>query len=37
MLKINKAEKFKNEHVIKSGGKKLDNNLKQNKSKAKKN
>lgn len=37
MLKINKAEKFKNEHVIKTGGEEIDKKLKRNKSRAKKN
>jgi hypothetical protein len=37
MLEINKAEAFKDEMVIKTGGKVLDNKLKRNKSRAKKN
>ena len=37
MLEINKAEAFKDEMVIKSGGNDLDKKLKRNKSKLKKN
>jgi len=37
MITINKAEQFKDEHVIKTGGKELDSKLKRNKSRAKKN
>jgi hypothetical protein len=37
MLEINKAEKFKDEQVVKTGGKELDKKLKRNTSRAKKN